>query len=83
MEKVSLTTVNRELSVLRAMFHLGIRYKMVLADRAPFIQMHPTADPREGFIDREQYNRLYAALPDWLQSVLKFAFQTGWRKEEI
>jgi integrase len=65
------------------MFRLGVRYKMVSADRAPFIEMHSPGDPRQGFIEREQYEGLLTALPEWLKSVLTFAFQTGCRKEEI
>ena len=65
------------------MFRLGVRYKMVSADRAPFIEMHYPSEPRQGFIEREQYEKLLSHLPEWLQPILTSAFQTGWRKEEI
>jgi len=82
-EKVKPTTVNRELSVLRAMLRLGVKHKVVSADRMPVIEMHSPSDPRQGFIEREQYEKLFDALPAWLQPVLTFAFQTAWRKEEV
>ena len=65
------------------MFRLGVRYKMVSADRAPFIEMHSPSEPRQGFIEREQYEKLLSHLPEWLQPILTSAFQTGWRKEQI
>jgi integrase len=82
-EDVKPTTVNRELSVLRAMLRLGVKHKVVSADRMPVIEMHSPSDPRQGFIEREQYEKLFDALPAWLQPVLTFAFQTAWRKEEV
>jgi integrase len=82
-EEVSRATVNRELSVLRAMLRLGVRHKLVSLDRMPTIEMYAPSDPRQGFIEREQYQKLLDALPEWLKPVLTFAFQTAWRKEEI
>ena len=82
-DETSPTTINRELSVLNSMLHLGVRHKVVSADRMPVIEMHSPSDHRQGFIEREQYEKLLEALPEWLQPVLTFAFQTGWRKQEI
>ena len=71
------------LEVLNSMLHLGVRHKVVSADRMPVIEMHSPSEPRQGFIEREQYEKLLDALPEWLKPVLTFAFQTGWRKGEI
>jgi integrase len=82
-ENVKTGTVNRELSVLKSMFTQGVKRKLVPLDRVPVIEMHPAADPREGFIERDQYEKLLAVAPDWFKPVLSFAFQTGWRRNEI
>jgi integrase len=82
-EEVSRAIVNRELSVLRAMLRLGVRHKLVSVERMPTIEMYAPSDPRQGFIEREQYQKLLEAFPEWLKPVLTFAFQTAWRKEKI
>jgi len=82
-EGVKKANINRELSVLRAMFKLGIENKKVSADRAPVIKLYAREEPRQGFVNKEECDRLIEHSPDWLKLVIRFAFQTAWRKEEI
>ena len=41
------------------------------------------SSPIQGFITFKQYRKLLDALPDYLQPVLTFTYQTGWRRNEI
>jgi integrase len=41
------------------------------------------ANARSGFFEAADFERLVAALPDYLQDAARFAMLTGWRKSEI
>jgi integrase len=74
-------TVNRSLAALRRMFKLAVeKGKLQIA---PPIKMLPEADPRTGFIEIDQYEKLRAALPDYIKPILQIGFYTGMRLGEI
>ena len=51
--------------------------------RIPVIDMFPENNIREGFFEHWEYFELLKHLPDYLKPVVKFAYTSGWRKEEI
>jgi len=74
-------TINRELSVIKKAFNLGIQ-KRIISDR-PNISLLEENNVRKGFFEREQYESIRKHLPDWVKPVTDFAYITGWRKSEI
>jgi integrase len=74
-------SINRSLSALRRMFSLARRDER-LRD-APFFPMLKEAAPRSGFVGLNDYERLFAALPDYLQLPFALGFWTGMRRAEI
>ena len=73
-------TVNRELNVLRRMFTLAQRYGLVQS--VPYVPRLKESIPRQGFVERESFTKLLAALPDHLRPVVEFLYYSGWRKNE-
>jgi integrase len=69
--------INRELTVLKRAFNLGLQHELVV--RKPAIRMLKEPSARHGFFERAEYERLLAKLPDYLRPVITFAFWTGWR----
>lgn len=80
-EGFSNASINRELSALKRMFHLGKRARRV--NEIPFISMLKESNVRKGFFEYEEYQALLNALPDYFKPVVVFAYLTGWRKGEI
>lgn len=74
-------TVNRELSMLRKAFRLGIRQKRIAA--APAIDLLAENNVRQGFVEPADFERIVAALPEHLRDFIRFAYSTGWRRGEI
>lgn len=72
-------TVNRELAALRRAFNLGVKKAGLDPGRVPQIEMLPESDPREGFIEPEQFEAVVGALPDDLQDLARFGYVVGWR----
>ena len=72
-------TVNRELAVLRRAFHLASKCDPPLVQRIPPIAMLKEADPRGGFFEIAEFNKIVAQLPEYLRTPLETARMTGWR----
>ena len=76
-------TVNRELAYLKRMLNLGAQQIPPKVDRVPKFQMLKENNVRKGFFEKEQFEKLLLALPEYLQGLVEFAYRTGWRKGEI
>jgi integrase len=76
-------TINRELATLKAAFRFAARSGIV-ARIAMFPKRLPEAQPRQGFIEQEQYGVLVANCKDlWLRTFLALGFNFAWRKGEL
>jgi integrase len=74
-------TINRSVSALRRMFNLA-KKQGKLRD-VPYFPMVKEATPRQGFFEREDYEKLFAALPNYLRLPLAIGYFTGMREGEI
>ena len=45
--------------------------------------MFPEHNARQGFFEREEFERVVSFLPLYLHDVLRFTYCTGWRKMEV
>jgi integrase len=79
-------TVNRELTVLRAMFYHGFEaYTPPKVSRVPkFPEKLKEANPRQGFLVDAQYDALQENCPyPWLRALLAIAYNFGFRRSEL
>jgi integrase len=74
-------TINRELSCLKRMLNLGLKYGKIGA--IPQITMLAEKNVRKGFFEHEDYLAVREHLPEYLKGYITFAFKTGWRRAEI
>jgi integrase len=70
-------TINRELAALKRAYSLGLQADKILVK--PFIPTLEENNVRKGFFEREQFEAVRNELPDYLRSVMTFAYITGWR----
>jgi len=74
-------SINRSISALRRMFNLAKEDgKLQLLPHFPMLK---EAAPRKGFLERNEYERLLAALPGYLRLPLAVGYFTGMREGEI
>jgi integrase len=79
-------TVNREVSILRHAFNLGLKTTPPKVRMVPVMPMYKEADPRTGFLPDADYARLAAECNRvglWLRALLTTAYSFGFRKGEL
>ncbi len=79
------STVNHELTVLKAMFNHGLKADPPKVNRVPrFPEKLREPNPRSGFLNDQQYAALSAKCKyGWLQALLAVAYTFGFRKGEL
>jgi len=83
-EKLSDSTINRHLALLRRSFKLGMKREPPKVLRVPtFQKLDESAGVRRGFFEHGNFQKLRAELPDDIRPVAIFAYFTGCRKGEI
>ncbi|MDA2915540.1 site-specific integrase [Nitrospinae bacterium AH_259_B05_G02_I21] len=76
-------SINRELSLLKRGYRLAKHSTPPKVHQVPYIPLLRENNAREGFIEREDYRALKAALPSYLKPVLTTGYFTGMRLGEL
>ena len=74
-------TVNRELAGLRRMFSLAVQAGKLPS--RPHIAMLAEDNARQGFMEPSEFEVLCGHLPPDLADAARFAYLSGWRKNEV
>jgi integrase len=80
--KASNATVNRTLEVVRAILRKAV-YDWDWLDKAPRMRMLPEPNRRVRWINRDEADRLTAALPKHLAAMARFSLETGLRRSNV
>lgn len=75
--------INRELAALKRIFRLAYQRTPPKVGQIPFIPMLKESNTRKGFFEHHEFLALREVLPDYLKSLVTFAYYTGWRLGEI
>jgi integrase len=78
-------TVNREVTLLKALFRFGAKQTPVMVERVPsFPARLKEAPPRQGFVTAKEYAILAANAKElWLRALMSCAYNFGFRKSEL
>ena len=84
-EKAATSTINRELTVFKAMFRRAVLSDPPKIQRVPrFPAKLREPNPRAGFVTDDQYQTLKTKIPyAWLHALLAVAYNFGFRKGEL
>jgi integrase len=83
-EKAANATVNRELSVVERMMHLGERTTPPRVRGVPHFPKLKESDPRTGFVEQYEYDRLRQHAHElWLRALLATYYTFGFRRAEL
>jgi integrase len=75
--------VNKELSFLRHVFETAVVWEWLKTNPAAQIPREKVRNCIERWLSTEEEERLLKACPDWLQKIVIFALNTGFRQGEI
>lgn len=77
-------TINREMALLKRMYHLAFHSGPPSVHRVPAMTRLRENSPRTGFVEEAQYNRLAKqADAHWLRTMVLVAYTYGFRKGEL
>ena len=77
-------TINRELAALKRMYHLGLRATPPKVNRVPAFPRLAEDNVRKGFLDDQQYEKLFGACTEtWLRAIVEVGRTYGWRVGEL
>lgn len=74
-------TIRLELAALKRMITLA--YKAGRLQARPYIQSIEVRNTRSGFFESEQFREVLKHLPGYLKPLVRFAYLTGWRRNEM
>jgi len=74
-------TLTCEMRYLKQAFLLAQRKKLL--QHIPHMPSFTFNNARQGFFEREEFDRVVACLPHYLQDFARFAYWSSWRKMEI
>lgn len=83
-EKASNASINRELSVIERMMHLGEQATPPLVRGVPYFGKLMEPPARTGFLEQYEYDKLRLHVHDlWLRALLATYYTHGFRKSEL
>jgi integrase len=74
-------TINRRLEVLGRAFRLAVEERQLgFAPKIPYLAEN---NARQGFFEKDEFDRVLPFLPAPIDSMARFGFLTGWRRGEL
>jgi integrase len=83
LETLSVASVNRHMTLLRAILNRGIRDGRLDPAKKPAIRLLKENNGRVRYLSEGEEAHLIAALPEWLRSLVMTAIHTGMRRGEL
>lgn len=81
--KLKNSSINRYLEILSKMFNLGIDNRLISQNPVNKVKKLLEDNHKVRFLTKDEEDRLYKALPEFLKPIVTTALQTGMRKGEI
>lgn len=80
---VGTTTVNRGMGYLLQAMRLAKTKKLVTVELPVFEKFSEKDNARQGFFDKESFERVVLFFPEDVQDFVRFGYYSGWRRGEI